>query len=140
MFSWSFEESVTTKASVKNIWKVWSDVKGWSNWDHELEWAELDGDFAPGVEGRLKAKDWPVSTFVMTEVEWEKSFKDLSKMPLTQMEFNHTIEPSKEGVRITHSVSVKGLLAPILYLKLRKRFQAGFPVALKKLAAIAESL
>ncbi len=139
MFSWSVEASCTTSAPKENVWKLWSDVETWPMWDHGLEWCRLDGPFSAGTKGALKPKGSPTVSFELTHVEPGHSYSDLSSLPLTKLKFTHTLEKLSRGqYQIRHRASCKGLLAPILFLTLRRDLKKGMPQSVRKLAEIAE--
>jgi hypothetical protein len=45
---WSAEHSIETSAPPEAVWRLWSDVPRWPEWNADLERAELSGEFAPG--------------------------------------------------------------------------------------------
>lgn len=139
MWKWQIEASVQTKAKPEKIWHLWADVAGWPKWDRELEWSELEGPFAVGTSGKLKPKDWKISAFRLSDVQYLKSFMTDSPMPFTRFRFHHTITTEKNGqVKITHWVEVCGLLAPILRWKLGKKLRDGLSTSVQILAKLAE--
>ena len=46
-----FECEATFEAEPAEVWKVWTDVARWPEWDVGKEIARLDGPFQPGVSG-----------------------------------------------------------------------------------------
>src|SRR5436309_1587062 len=54
----SYEASVVTKASAQAAWTAWTDVEGWSAYDH-IERARVDGAFHPGAVITSKARGLP---------------------------------------------------------------------------------
>jgi hypothetical protein len=140
MFKWSVQAEATAKATPRNVWDIWTDVASWPTWDHDLEWSQLHGPFKVGTEGKLKPKGWPASKFRLISVEEEKSHSDRTVMPLTEVVFKHSLAVSNgKEVRILHRVEVRGLLAPLLWMTMRLALKKGMPVAVKKLAQLAEA-
>jgi hypothetical protein len=45
---WTNEHSIETAASPDAIWRLWSDVAGWPEWNADIEHIEISGPFAPG--------------------------------------------------------------------------------------------
>ena len=45
---WTNEQSIETAASPEAIWRLWSDVGGWPQWNADIEHIELSGPFAAG--------------------------------------------------------------------------------------------
>src|SRR5262245_65097563 len=48
---WQTEHTIETSAPPEAIWRLWSDVEGWPEWNGDIERIELDGPFGPG--GRM---------------------------------------------------------------------------------------
>ena len=139
MFSWTISERVNTIASPQDIWAIWKDVQNWPQWDKDLEWCSIDGPFEEGTRGQLKPKNWLVTTFLITTVNHEKSFSDETRMPFTRVSFNHEINQINGENQIIHSVSAKGLLAPLLKLTLGRPLKKEFKKTLMRLALHAEN-
>ena len=45
---WTNEQSIETTASPEAIWRLWSDVAGWTEWNADIEHIEISGPFAAG--------------------------------------------------------------------------------------------
>jgi hypothetical protein len=45
---WTNEHSIETAASPDAIWRLWSDVVGWPEWNADIEHIEISGPFAAG--------------------------------------------------------------------------------------------
>lgn len=135
MWNWTFEASAEGRVSLPAIWKIWTDVSSWPEWDTELEWSQLDGPFFPGTLGSLKPNNWSPLKFTISEVVVNKEFKDVTTMPFgTILEFHHLAESiDHKNSRIIHRVHCKGRLAPILRLTLRRKLKKKMPGALIKL-------
>lgn len=138
MFKWTVQAEIITKASPLEVWNIWTDVSSWPTWDEDLEWSSLNGPFKVGTEGKLKPKGWPVSKFRLIAVKKYKSHSEKTAMPLTKIIFSHSLIPDNKNVKIIHRVEASGLLAPLLWLTMRKALKKGMPQALKKLAQLAE--
>jgi hypothetical protein len=44
---WTTEHSVETTASAESVWRLWSDVTTWGDWNADIERIEISGPFAP---------------------------------------------------------------------------------------------
>lgn len=139
MFKWTVSQTVVSQASHQDIWNVWKNVKGWPDWDTHLEWSKLEGDFTLHAKGSLKPQGMKVHHFTICELTQDKSFTTSSPLFLTSMLFGHEIKQVNPSlIAVTHSATVSGFLAPLLYMVMRKNIQKGFKEALPKLVAIAE--
>src|SRR5262245_56628605 len=45
---WATEHSIETTASPESIWRLWSDVPSWGDWNADIERIEISGPFAVG--------------------------------------------------------------------------------------------
>lgn len=61
--------TVSTTATKAQIWRVWTDVETWKDWDHEIEFSRLNGPFKVGMTGCLKMHNSPVLKTKITQVE-----------------------------------------------------------------------
>jgi len=50
---WVTEHSVETTAPPEAIWRQWSDVDRWPEWNGDIERIEVDGPFAVGSRIRM---------------------------------------------------------------------------------------
>lgn len=135
---WHKEYSVLTCATKEQVWQVWQDVANWHQWDHEVEWASLDGDFMAGSQGYLKPKGGPKTKFTLSNCEPLRSFSDRSSLPLAKMDFIHTMEDTLEGVKVTHRIVISGLLGPLFAKVIGEKMSQGLPAAMQNLVALAE--
>ncbi|MFT4031417.1 MAG: SRPBCC family protein [Siphonobacter sp.] len=115
---WAKSYSVTTKDVTKEqMWLLLSDVDNWKNWDPSIEDSKLLGPFSVGSFFELKPKKGPRVKIELIEVVKNKKFTDLTRFPLAQMYGEHTYEDTRDGLKITVTMTVKGLLA-FLWVKL----------------------
>lgn len=93
---------------------------------------------AVGVQGSLTPVKGPATPFTFTEVEPERGFVDVSRLPFTRMTFEHRILPTKDGCRFTHRVTISGLLSSLFARVIGRNVSAGLPTAMQALARLAE--
>jgi hypothetical protein len=106
---WTFESTAVSSASPATIWSLWSKVAEWKVWDESLVDSTLNTDFIVGNEGMLTPKGSPQSFgFQLTEVTPMKSFSDITELPGATLTFDHLLEVTPDGTRITHRVSISG--------------------------------
>ena len=109
---WTKSYSITTKDVTKEqMWKLFADVNNWPSWDEGIEQTELKGNFEKGNFFMLKPKGGPKLKVELLETTVNKSFLDVTTFPLAKMYDNHTFEETADGLKITNTISVKGLLA-----------------------------
>jgi hypothetical protein len=76
---------------------------------------------------------------LLTQVEPGKCFTVESKIPLFRMLFEHELVPVLGATEVIHRVTFSGLLSHVLGPMLSKQLNAGLPVTLCKLKALAEA-
>lgn len=115
---WTKSYSTVTKAVTKEqMWKLFADVDNWHTWDQGVEFAKLDGQFKKGNFFTLKPKGGPKIKIELVQVEENKVFMDLTRFPLAKMYGEHTFEDTPDGLKITITMRVEGLLKA-LWIKL----------------------
>lgn len=134
---WHAEHTLETTTEPEAIWRRWTDVDGWPDWDEGLEWAKLLGPLKAGSSGSLKRKGGIRQRFMVEEVLEGRGFTCIGKRLLSCMRLVHRVEPSELGSRVTHRVEVKGPLAWWLRLTMAHRIRQTLAPALRKLARLA---
>lgn len=130
--------TLETTASAARLWSLYADINNWTVWDHEIDYARAEGPFAVGTRGVLRPTGGPEVKFKITYVEKNKGFTDRSFLPLTWMDFQHTIEDTGTVRRVTHSVVMGGLLAPLFRRIFGPKLAHGVPTAVASLIEAAE--
>jgi uncharacterized protein YndB with AHSA1/START domain len=133
------EHRITVEAPPEAIFRIYEDVKNWHTWDPDTKQATLDGPFQVGSRGRLVPTKGNAVTMVLTQVVPGRCFTVESKIPLFRMVFEHELGPVKKSTEIIHRVTLTGWLTLILGPMLSKQLNAGLPVTLRRLKALAES-
>ena len=108
---WTKSHSIVTKEVTKEqMWKLFADVNNWHTWDEGIEFAKMEGEFEKGNFFTLRPKGGPNVKVELLETVENKSFLDVTKFPLAKMFDNHTFEETPEGLKITNTISVTGVL------------------------------
>ena len=104
-----FECEVTFAAEPATVWRIWTDVARWPEWDASKEIAQMDGEFQAGTSGWVKKHNALGGTFAITSVEPGRSWISESPLPLGRVIFDHIVEPLPGGqVRVVKGVQVEG--------------------------------
>jgi hypothetical protein len=133
----TYEASTVSQAAPGALWDAWIDVAGWSESEH-IESARIDGEFRPGAVIVSKAKGLPRAMVKVTRVEPPELWADESASPGVRMTFDHLIEPTPDGTRLTERAHIQGLLAPLVAPLLRRRLEALFAASVAHVARTAE--
>ncbi|CAC9975348.1 SRPBCC family protein [Flavobacterium panici] len=115
---WSKSHSIITKDVTKEqMWNLFADVNNWHTWDTGIEYAKLEGNFEKGNHFLLRPNGGPNVKVELLEVLENKRFLDVTNFPLAKMYDEHVFEETPNGLKITNTISVKGLLG-FLWVKL----------------------
>jgi hypothetical protein len=133
----SYEASGFARAAPEDVWAAWVDVASWSESEH-IESARLDGEFRPGGTIASEAKGFPRSTLTITRVEPPRLWVDESRSPGIQMTFEHVIEPGEEGTELTGRVLIRGPLARLVGVLMRRKLEALFAASVAHVGRRAE--
>jgi hypothetical protein len=112
-----FECEATFEADPAAVWKVWTDVARWPEWDVSKEIARLDGPFQPGACGWAKQRGNLGGSFTITAVEDGRHWVTECPVPFGKVLFDHLLEPVAGGrVRVVKRVEVQGGFGPLFRL------------------------
>jgi uncharacterized protein YndB with AHSA1/START domain len=73
---WSTEHSVETSASPEAVWRLWSDMPRWPEWNADLSQAELEGEFSEGSTIRMTSNDGEAVELWIAEALESERFVD----------------------------------------------------------------
>ena len=108
---WEKTYSTTTKSvSAAQMWRLFADVNNWHHWDTQIEYAQMTGEFVQGNYFFIQVKKGPKVKIELIETEKDRKFVDLTKFPGARMTGEHRFEESKEGLKITTTMRVTGML------------------------------
>lgn len=109
------EASKDTDAAPAKVWRIWSDVDRWPDWNPDMNQSRLDGPLRLGTTGMIDTKSGGKHDVVITHYEDGKSFElESTALPGTKMAIRATVTPTEAGTRITQGFEPRGLLAPVV--------------------------
>ncbi|HEY7487012.1 MAG TPA: SRPBCC family protein [Streptosporangiaceae bacterium] len=113
------------------VWRVWTDVARWPEWDDSKELARLDGSFAVGTTGWAKQRGNLGGPFTITRLDPGCGWTTEAPLPLGKVVFDHRVEPAGSGqVRVVKTVEVHGgfttLFRLIVAAKMRRDINRSF--------------
>ncbi len=97
----------------------------------------MDGPFAAGLEGVLKPRNGPKTSFKLTEVHDGVSFQDISFLPLARLIFTHELQREAEGCVLTHRIEIEGPLGFLFAWIIGTSLKRSLPVAMACFAELA---
>ena len=133
------KHSIKTSATPEAVWKLWSAVENWPQWDHGIEAAALEGPFEKGTKGWLKPIGGPKVKFEILSAQKNVGFHDRSFLPLTRLDFKHSITQVNGETVVTHEVEMKGLFSFIFSRVVGSNIKKDMPSAMQKLIDLAET-
>ena len=101
---------VTNEVTKEQMWKLFADVNNWHTWDKGVELAKLVGKFEKGNHFIFQPKGGPKLKIGIVEATENRSFTDFTKFPLAKMYGEHTFEETPNGLKLTTTMKVEGLL------------------------------
>jgi len=132
------EEKILIKASLENIFDVYTNVEGWCSWDADVKSSSISGAFKKGVEGVLVPSKGPTAKFSLVEVTLNQSFTSETKLPFCCMRFEHQLKSSGEFTEVSHRIGFTGALSFIWRRLIGSQIKKGLPHALNGLKKICE--
>jgi hypothetical protein len=134
------ERSVETTASPEAVWRLWSDVNTWQDWNPDVQSMTLNGPFAAGTTGSMKTKQG-TRQVVLSQVVPGRSFRlETTVIPLSRFLFDCQVASGASGkTRVSQAITVGGPLGGLVGGMMGKQIANTFPALLQGLARKAEA-
>ena len=131
--------SVETTASPEQVWRVWSDMSTWGEWNPNVSTMDWSGGFASGTTGVMNTRAGQHHKMQLVDVTAGRSFALLTTVvPGTRFRFNCRNEPAGAKTKVSQTVEVGGPLGPVLGGMLGPQVAKDFSVLLQNLARKSE--
>ena len=127
-------------AAPSAVWAILADVECWPNrFTPHLESAALHGPLEAGTRGSVRMRRLPIETeFEVTSVDEPKNWSWRGRLVWLTMDFDHRIEDTANGCRVTFDVDLEGPLAALIRPLARLVYRPQMERALDLLVACAE--
>ena len=136
---WSTEHSAETTAAAEAVWRVWSDVERWPEWNADLERAEVSGAFAAGSTITMYQQGGDAIELRIAEAREPKAFVDEADLGDVVVRTAHRLESAGDGrVRVVYRMEITGPEADTMGPQLGPQISADFPQVLAALVEHAE--
>src|SRR6266487_2429854 len=133
---WTTEHSTETTAAPEAIWRVWSDVERWPDWNADLERAELSGPFAAGSTITMYQRGGDTIELRIAEASEPEGFVDQADLGEVVVRTIHRLKPLEGGrARVIYRMEISGPEADTLGPQIGAAISADFP---QVLAALVE--
>jgi hypothetical protein len=138
---WTKSFSIITKEATKEqMWNLFTDVNNWHIWNDEIQYAKLDGKFESGNSYIIQPRKGPEIKVELLETIEKKRCLERGKFPLAEMYYDHLLEETENGLKITNTISVKGLLGPLWVQLIVKKIASSMPVHVQQQIKVASKL
>jgi hypothetical protein len=133
---WAAEHSVQTTASPESIWRSWSDVSTWGDWNADIERIEISGPFATGSTIAMTPVGQVTVELRITKASEPNLFVDEADLGEVLVTTFHRIEPlDHERSLVTYRMEITGPAADTVGPELGPEISGDFP---ETLAALVE--
>jgi uncharacterized protein YndB with AHSA1/START domain len=134
---WDYEHSVRTGAAPEAVWRRWTDMASWPEWNDGIETITVDGPFAAGTTFTMAPPGQEPITMRLVEVVPGEVFTDEMDAGDFVVTTVHRLVPEAGGTRIVYRTEITGPAADVVGPSLGPEITADFPDVLAKLAAIS---
>jgi uncharacterized protein YndB with AHSA1/START domain len=112
MQAWTDERSIDIQATPLLLWRLFSDVEGWPQWNAGIEHIQLHGPFASGTRFTMQPPGEDAFASTLLEVRENQGFSDETILHGTRVVVHHAITPLAGGsTRIVFRSEVTGPVA-----------------------------
>jgi uncharacterized protein YndB with AHSA1/START domain len=136
---WEYEHSTETSATPEEVWRHWSDMAAWPQWNDGIEKMEIDGPFAVGTAFTMTPPGDEPIRMLLTEVIPGERFTDEMDGGDFTVRTVHQLKAADGGrTRIIYRTEIAGPAADQVGAQLGPAITADFPDVLAALAKLAE--
>jgi uncharacterized protein YndB with AHSA1/START domain len=136
---WAHEHTVETTAPAESLWRHWSDMASWPQWNAGIVEIDVDGPFAVGTTFAMTPPDGEPIRMTLTEVVPGERFTDVMDAGDFVVTTVHRLEPRGAGrTRVAYRTEITGPAADQVGPELGPEITADFPHVLAALVKVAE--
>lgn len=136
---WTTEHAIETTASPEAIWRVWTDVPRWGEWNPDIESIELDGPFAAGSTITMTPRGQePIELRIAEAVEPERFVDEADLGDVVVRTLHRAQRLEGDRVRVIYRMEISGPAADTMGPELGPAISADFPDVLAALVDRAQ--
>jgi hypothetical protein len=137
---WEYEQSVETTAAPDVLWRHWSDMAAWPQWNHGIDKIEVDGPFAVGTTFTMTPPGDDPIRMRLVDIVPGRLFTDEMDAGDFVVRTVHRLESVPAGTtRVVYRTEITGAAADQVGPQLGPAITADFPDVLAALVSLAES-
>jgi uncharacterized protein YndB with AHSA1/START domain len=137
---WEYEHSVDTAAAPGTLWRYWSNLTTWPQWNDGIEKLEIDGPFAVGTTFQMTPPGGNTITLRLVDIVPGELFTDEMDAGDFTVRTVHRLEQTAAGTtRIIYRTEITGAAADQIGPQLGPAITADFPDVLAALVRLAEN-
>ena len=138
---WSTEHNRETTASPASIWRLWSNVATWREWNADIERIEMSGPFAAGSTISMTPIGQDTVDLRIAETSELNLFVDEADLGDVVVKTFHRVDPIDEGrSMVTYRMEITGPAADTVGPELGPEISGDFPETLAALTERAEAM
>jgi hypothetical protein len=117
-----YTSSIDINASPRVVWNILADVEQWPSWTPTMKRVIklTPGPLAKGTAVQIVQPKLLPGVWRVTDIHEGRDFTWVQKKPGIRVTASHVIQATPGGVRVTVSIRLTGLLAPIMALLVRR--------------------
>jgi uncharacterized protein YndB with AHSA1/START domain len=125
---WRYEHTAQAPVSPEAVWRLWSEVELWPDWNPDIETITIDGPFAAGCKFVMNPDSDESVHMTLEEVVPGTSFTDLAEFNGLVIRTIHLMEPAEGGnLRITYAMEITGPDADTAGAEVGEQITSDFP-------------
>jgi hypothetical protein len=137
---WEYERSVETIADADALWRCWSDVAAWPEWNEGIAKIEIHGPFAVGTTFTMTPPGEDAVHMRLTEIVAGERFIDEMDGGNFVVRTVHQLERLTDGqIRVLYRTEITGPAADQIGPETGPAITADFPDVLAALVRRAEN-
>ena len=133
-----FWHTETTTTSPEKVWRLWTDVSTWKNWDTGLKDAIMTSSFVLGSKGTIISQEGRKTKFKVIALEEGTSYTIKTNLPLGGLYIKRTLREEGDLTIFTHEVWFKGLTKGVFAKAFGPKFREILPGVLESIKDLAE--
>jgi uncharacterized protein YndB with AHSA1/START domain len=138
---WATEHSIETTASPESIWRLWSDVATWPEWNADIERIEISGPFAAGSTIAMTPAGQDTVELRIAEASEPELFIDQADLGDVVVRTIHRVDRQDERRSIvTYRMEISGPATDTVGPELGPQISRDFPEVLAALVERAAEL